>query len=85
MQKVLAEKYLFLYTLGMKEIKSLQTSEVSEIQFIEIVDRVDSNWADWLVEFEFEGETFEGYMGACPFHPDAMNDSTIEQIEKKQK
>jgi hypothetical protein len=67
----------------MKEIKSLATSQVTEIAFIEIADRVDSNWADWLVEFEFEGETFEGYMGACPFHPEAMHDSTIEQIEKK--
>ena len=67
----------------MKEIKSLATSQVTEIEFIEIADRVDSNWADWLVEFEFEGETFEGYLGACPFHPDTMYGSTIEQIEKK--
>ena len=67
----------------MKEIKSLQTSEVSEIQFIQIADRLDANWADWLVEFQFEGKTFEGYLQGCPFHPELMHDKKIEEIEEK--
>jgi hypothetical protein len=60
----------------------LNTKDVQDLEFVAISDRLDSNWADWEVKFAYEGKTYSGYLGACPFHPELMQDTTITDIDE---
>ena len=82
MQKVVAKYPPFCYTLGMKEITTVPVDSATDLEFMEISDRVDSNWADWSVRFDYEGIEYEGFLGACPYHPSLMHGDTIENIER---
>ena len=60
---------------------TLNTSEVSDLEFIRVSDLISHKWADWEVNFTFEGKPYFGFLGACPYHPDMMQDVTIENCE----
>lgn len=63
-------------------IPSITTAEVSHLDFVSIADRVDSNWAEWEVNFEYEGKLHVGFLGACPFDPELMHGDYIFEAEE---
>lgn len=66
----------------MNTLLQFNTADVSNIDFVSIADRVDSNWADWEVNFEHNGKTYVGFLGACPFHPEDMYGDEIIEAEE---
>jgi hypothetical protein len=60
---------------------TLNTANVSDLAFVRLADRVDSNWAEWEVEFDYNGKAYVGFLGACPFHPSLLHDDKIVEAE----
>jgi hypothetical protein len=63
-------------------IASLNTADVTDLAFVSIADRVDDNWAEWEVEFDYNGKPCAGFLGACPFHPELSYEDTIIEAEE---
>lgn len=62
---------------------SLSTKEVSDLEFICIVDVLEAGqWVEWEVRFDLDGETFVGFLQACPNHPDKLQHDVIEDCVK---
>jgi hypothetical protein len=69
------------YTMPMKEIA---TSLVSDLTFIEIAETHRPNqWADWYVEFSYEGKDYEGSLQAGVHNAEDFHHNRIEYIEEK--
>ena len=66
----------------MNNLSRLDTSAVTDLSFVSIADRVDDNWADWEVEFDYNGKPHVGFLGACPFHPELSHEDTIIEAEE---
>jgi hypothetical protein len=66
----------------MSNTDTLTTSQVQDLCFTEICDIMDAGWADWYVEFEYNGKQYTGILGACSHHPKMMHADTIEAIEE---
>jgi len=65
----------------MNNLLYVSTSAVSDLSFVSIADRLDSNWAEWEVEFNYDGKSYVGFLGACPLHPDLMHGEKILDVE----
>ena len=67
--------------MPMKEIK---TSSVSDLTFIEIADTLrPDQWADWSVEFSYQGKEYEGSLQAGVHNAEDFHHDVIEYVEEK--
>jgi hypothetical protein len=82
MKKLVAFLCVSVYTFPVMIIPSLNTADVTDLSFVSIADRVDDNWAEWEVEFDYNGKPHVGFLGACPIHPELSYEDTITEAEE---
>jgi len=56
---------------------NIDPTQVTELEF-ESISHYCSSWAEWLVEFTFEGKRMAGYLFACPNVPESFHADMIE-------
>ena len=70
-------------TQKLERMEEIAVFRVSDLEFIEIVEVLKSGkWADWLVEFSYEGKKYQGSLQAGIEDTDFQHD-IIEYVEEK--